>query len=68
MGADDNNRDGVVGLTPKKPLEKEIEELRNELDKCSRYLDNDKLLDPEFYALSKKMDKLIVRYMKNKKT
>ncbi len=52
----------------KKPLEAEIELMRHELYEGSDYFQNDRKLDTKTYALSLKMDKLIIKYMKKEET
>ncbi len=50
----------------KSPLEKEIEKLRMELYKGSDLMKQIQDMDSETFALSLKLDKLIVKYMKSK--
>ncbi len=51
-----------------KSLEREIEDLREKLHQNSPHAHDLRQMDPRTYALSLKLDKLIIRYMKRKKT
>lgn len=51
----------------KSPLEKEIEKLRMELYKGNDLMEQIQDMDSKTFALSLKLDKLIVKYMKSNK-
>lgn len=58
---------GIMGHK-EKSLEQEIEDLREKLHLGSPHAHDLRQMDPRTYALSLKLDKLIIQYMKREKT